>query len=86
MPESKHLPIYIFCSLFLNIYIYICIFYYIKRVIVVYCFIFLIYFVSAILGGMWDLSSPIRDPTMTPKVEVGSLNHWTAKEVPCLLF
>ena len=22
MPESKHLPIYIFCSLFLNIYIY----------------------------------------------------------------
>ena len=23
MPESKHLPIYIFCSLFLNIYIYV---------------------------------------------------------------
>ena len=84
MPESKHLPNYIFCPLFLNTYI--CIFYYIKRVILVYCFIFKIYFVLAIPAGMWDLSSPIRDPTMTPKVEVGNLNHLTAKEVPCLLF
>ena len=32
--------------------------------------------------GMWDLSSPTRDRTCTPCIEMQSLNHWTTKEVP----
>ena len=35
--------------------------------------------------GMWDLSSPTKGPgiePMSPAVEVWSLNHWTAREVP----
>ena len=31
---------------------------------------------------MWDLSSPIRDPTRTPGIGRQSLNRWTAREVP----
>ena len=31
---------------------------------------------------MWDLISPTRDGTRAPAVEVRSLNHWTAREVP----
>ena len=31
---------------------------------------------------MWDLSSPIRDWTWAPAVEMGSLNHWTNREFP----
>ena len=30
--------------------------------------------------GMWDLSSPTRD--RTPCIGRGSLNQWTAREVP----
>ena len=33
--------------------------------------------------GMWDLSSPTRDQTHTPCIGRRSLNHWTAREVPC---
>ena len=32
--------------------------------------------------GMWDLSSPTRNQTLTPCIERRSLNHWTAREVP----
>ena len=31
---------------------------------------------------MWDLSSPTRDQTHAPCIEVWSLNHWTTREVP----
>ena len=33
------------------------------------------------LLGLWDLSSPIKNQTCTPALEVQSLNHWTIKEV-----
>ena len=44
------------------------------------------YFHSAFLflampHGMWDLNSPTRDG---PGLEVQSLNHWTAGEVPLI--
>ena len=42
------------------------------------------------LGGMWhalwDLSSPPTIKPVPPKVEGQSLNHWTTREVPKLLF
>ena len=31
---------------------------------------------------MWDLSSPTRDQTCAPTVEVESLNRWSTREVP----
>ena len=36
--------------------------------------------------GMWDLSSLTRDQTCTPFIGRQSLNHWTAREVPTMLF
>ena len=35
---------------------------------------------------MWDLSSPPRIKPAPPAVEVRSLNHWTAREVPESVF
>ena len=35
---------------------------------------------------MRDLSSLTRDRTCAPAVEAQSSNHWTAREVPCVLF
>ena len=32
--------------------------------------------------GMWDLSSPTRDWTRTPRTERQSLSLWTAREIP----
>ena len=40
------------------------------------------FFFLAVPRSMWDLSSPTRDRTHTPALEVWSLNHWTAMEVP----
>ena len=34
------------------------------------------------LQGMWDLSSLTRDQTHTSCIIRGSLNHWTARELP----
>ena len=31
---------------------------------------------------MWDLSSPSRDPTQAPALEVQSLNHCATREIP----
>ena len=31
---------------------------------------------------MWDISSPTKDRTLAPEVEVWSLNHWITREVP----
>jgi len=31
---------------------------------------------------IWDLSFLIKDRTHTSAVEMGSLNHWTTREVP----
>ena len=35
--------------------------------------------------GMWNPCSLIRDQTCTPCIGKQSLNHWTIREVPCLL-
>ena len=51
--------------------IYIHIFYPLKK----YVYIF-----KATLCGMGDLSSPTGDQTHAPYI--GSLNHWTTREVP----
>ena len=40
-----------------------------------------IYFL-AVLCGVQDLSSPTRNGTRTPAVELQSPNSWTAKEFP----
>ena len=45
---------------------------------------FLFYFSG--LQGMWDLSPPTRDQTHTPCLGRRSLNHWTARELPWVLF
>ena len=34
------------------------------------------------LFDMWNISSPTRDRTHAPTVEVWSLNHWTTREIP----
>ena len=39
-------------------------------------------FVLAVLGGMWDLSSLIRDRTHTPCVVNAESNHKASREVP----
>ena len=36
----------------------------------------------AALHGMWDLSSLTREEPAPPEMEVQSLSHWTAREVP----
>ena len=36
--------------------------------------------------GMWDLSLPTRDQTLTPCTGRWSLNHWTAREVSTFSF
>ena len=36
--------------------------------------------------SMWDLSSPTRDQTLTPALEVQSVNHWTTRQVLGNLF
>lgn len=41
-----------------------------------YLFVFL-----ATWRRMWDLSSPTKDRTRSPAVEMQSFNHWTVKEV-----
>jgi len=35
---------------------------------------------------MWNFSFPARDGTQTPCTGRQTLNHWTAREVPALLF
>ena len=47
------------------------------------CMTYHLFFFLAALRGMWDLSSLGIEP-MPPAVEAGSLNHWTAREVPDL--
>ena len=34
----------------------------------------------------WDLSLPTRDQTHTPCIGRQSLNHWTTREVPTMIF
>ena len=45
---------------------------------------FIYLFILMAPQGMWDLSSPTRDRIRAPCS--GSLNHWTAREVPALCF
>ena len=46
----------------------------------------LFFFSLAVLRGMRDISSPTRDRTCAPCVEVRSLNHWTIREVALFSF
>ena len=48
-----------------------------------YCFCFLYLFFCP--RGMWDLSSPTREWTFTPRIQRRSLNHWTTRRVPAHL-
>ena len=42
------------------------------------------FFFFSVLHGLRDLSSQTRDGTHAPTVEVWSLNHWTARDIPIL--
>ena len=44
------------------------------------------YYYFATPCSMWDFSSVTRDQTHAPVMEAQNLNHWTAREVPKLLF
>ena len=39
-------------------------------------------FILTMLGGMWDLSYQPGVEPVPSAVEMGSLNHWTARAVP----
>ena len=70
-------------SLFLILYVCVCVCVYIYIYIHLFIYLFIIIIIIfAAPCGMWDLSSPIRDRTRPPAVEVWSLNHWTARQVP----
>ena len=43
--------------------------------------LFLFYVLVFWTWGLWDLTSPTRDPTHTHYTRKWSLNHWTAREV-----
>ena len=49
-----------------------------------YCFCFMVWFFGK--SGIWDLNSPARDWTYTLYIGKQSLNHWTTREVPILIF
>ena len=56
-------------------------------------FFFFCYTIASVLcflvfwpRGMWDPSSPSRDRTCTPCIGRRSPNHWTAREVPLIVF
>ena len=49
-------------------------------------FLSLFFFFLAVLQGMWDLSSEIRDHTHIPCIERWILNHWIFREAPNLAF
>ena len=40
-----------------------------------------LFFIHPLPQSVQDLSSPTRDQTHAPAVEVQGLNHWTAREV-----
>ena len=44
------------------------------------------FYILAAPCGMWDLSSLTRDLTATPVFKVGSINHWTTREVTQINF
>ena len=39
------------------------------------------FFCLAVPHAMWDLSFPTRDQIRDSALEVGSLNHWTTREI-----
>ena len=58
------------------------------RILLQYCFCFIFWdFFSFLIylfwwKGIWDLSSPTRDPAHIPCIGRRILNHWTTGEVP----
>ena len=61
------------------------------RILLQYCFCFIFWdFFSFLIylfwwKGIWDLSSPTRDPAHIPCIGRRILNHWTTGEVPWIL-
>ena len=45
-----------------------------------------IYIYLATLCVMWDVGSPIGDQTCAPCSGSMESNHWTAREVPCIIY
>ena len=66
----KFLEVELYLSISVYIYIYI---------------FFFFFFYLAMPCGMWDLSSPTREPTSPPALEMQRLNHWTAGKVPAFV-
>ena len=48
-------------------------------------FLFMFYFL-AMPHALWDLSSPTKDGTHASALEVHSLNHWIARQVPGVVY
>ena len=49
-------------------------------------FCFFGFFFLPALGGLQDLTSLTKDPTLAPAVKAPSPNHWTAREFPVTFF
>ena len=57
------------------------------KVFIEFVTIFLLFYVSVLWPwGTWDLSSLTRDRTHTSCIGRWRLNHWTAREVPKIIF
>ena len=50
-----------------------------------FCFLFFVFFFFAMLHSMWVLNSPTRDRNCVPFIVRWILNHWTTREVLCLV-
>ena len=57
-----------------------------KVFIEVFKVLLLFYVLVFWLRGMWDFSSPTRNWTHIPHIGRWSLNHWTVREIPLILF
>ena len=77
--------IFKFCSHFFKIFFLM---WTIFKVFIEFITILLLFFYVLVFWtrGMWDLSSLTRDQTRTPSIGRRSLNRWTAREVPALIF
>ena len=57
-----------------------------KRYLLAYFFFKLLWVFLAMMHSLWELSSLKRDCILAPAVKAPSSNHWTARELPKLLF
>ena len=78
LPSSFHDPLFYFI-LFLKIFLMWTIF----KVFIEFVTVLLLFYVLVFWPqGMWDLSSPTRDWTLTHCIGRWSLNYWTTREFP----